>query len=205
MTKDYKLGALSGFLTGICLIPTAWNIGYHHTGILAALPFVGAIGIMFGIWLGKVLSGFIPVLNQIAKFAAVVFLNTAINFGILNLASLATGVTAGLLVGGYNVPGTILAATNSYFWNKFWVFKGTNKTGSFSDIPKFILVTAIGLVVNSVIIVAFTSYLSPSFGLSPGAWLNLGKVLATIVGVIVDFLGYKFLVFRGKLRTKYAR
>jgi putative flippase GtrA len=201
MNRDYKLGALAGFLTGICLIPTAWNIGYHHTGILVALPFVCAVGIMFGIWLGRMLAAFMPVMYQIAKFAAVGFLNTAINFGILNLASLATGVTAGLLVGGYNVPGTIVAATNSYFWNKFWVFQGTNKTGSFADIPKFIIVTIIGLLVNSFIIVAFTSYLEPSFGFNSAAWLNIGKVLATIVGVVVDFLGYKFLVFRSKSQS----
>ncbi len=196
MSKDYSLGALAGFLTGICLIPTAWNIGYHHAGILAALPFVGAIGIMFGVWLGGLLSGLLPVLFQISKFAAVGFLNTAINFGVLNLFSIITGVTGGLSAGGINIPGTLIAASNSYVWNKLWVFRKIDNKGFFNDVPKFTLVTILGLLVNSVVIILFTSFISPKFGFDARVWLNIGKFIATILGVLVDFVGYKFLVFR---------
>lgn len=199
MNKDYKLGALAGFLTGICLIPTAWNIGYHHTGILFALPFVGAAGIVFGLWLGHALAQKFAVIYQVAKFAAIGFLNTAINFGILNILSISTGVTGGVSAGGINIPATIIAASNSYVWNKFWVFKKIDKKGFFHDVPKFAIVTFIGLVVNSLILIFFTS-LDPMFGFNPGAWLNIGKFLATLVGILVDFLGYKFLVFKTKAK-----
>lgn len=193
--NDYKLGAVAGFLTGVSLIPTLANIGYESKAVFIALPFVLGLFWAMGIWLGRVIAKVWPLIYQIAKFAEIGVLNTAINFGVLNLASLVTGVTAGLLVGGYNVPGTIIAATNSYFWNKFWVFRKVDKQGMFRDVPKFAFVTLIGLVINSVIIVGFTSYLSPAFGLSHPVWLNIGKVIATVLGVLVDFLGYKFLVF----------
>jgi putative flippase GtrA len=196
MRKDYSLGALAGFLTGICLIPTVWNIGYQHVGILSALPIVGAFGIIFGIWLGKVLSGFLPVMFQVSKFAAVGFLNTAINFGVLNLFSIVTGVTGGLSAGGINIPGTIIAASNSYIWNKIWVFQKIDNQGFFNDVPKFALVTILGLLVNSVIIILFTSFIPPLFDFDARVWLNIGKFIATILGILVDFIGYKFLVFR---------
>jgi putative flippase GtrA len=138
MQRDYKLGAIAGFLTGLCLIPTAWNIkeiagiNLQNSGLMLVLPFISMIGIVFGVWLGKVLGRMVPVIAQISKFAAVGFLNTAINFAVLNIFSLATGIAAGLSVGEYNIPATAIAATNSYFWNKYWVFSGISR-GSSSD------------------------------------------------------------------------
>jgi putative flippase GtrA len=199
MTRDYRLAGMAGFLTGICLIPTVWNIGYHQIYILAALPFVGLIGLMFGVWLGQKLSAMIPIMFQLSKFAAVGFLNTAINFGVLNSASILTGITSGLLAGGINVPGTIVAASNSYVWNKLWVFRKPDTQvdkNFFNDVPKFALITFIGLGANSLIIVAFTSYLDPMFGVTKEVWLNIGKFIATVIGVLIDFLGYKFIVFK---------
>lgn len=64
------------------------------------------------------------------------------------------------------------------------------------DLPSFILVTIVGILVISFIIVAFTTYLRPVIGLNKGAWLNIGKIIATIVGAVADFLGYKYIVFR---------
>ncbi|MDB4939890.1 MAG: hypothetical protein JWO40_315 [Candidatus Doudnabacteria bacterium] len=198
--RDYDLAALAGFITGIFLIPTFLNIGSHSKVILIALPFVFAICLVFGVWLGKFLSRWIPIMLQLSKFAAIGILNTAINFGILNLASIFTGVTSGLAVGGYNVPSTIVAASNSYFWNKYWVFKKAEDKGALHDIPKFIAVTVVGLLLNSAILVLFTSMLAPQFGLNRGAWLNLGKAIATLLGIVIDFLGYKFIVFATKSR-----
>ncbi len=199
MSKDYTMAGLAGFLTGICLIPTVWNIGFHNPTLLILLPLIGLIAIIFGVWLGKFLSRYLPIMLQLSKFAAIGFLNTAINFGILNLFSIATGITSGASTGSINIPGTIIAASNSYVWNKMWVFNKQNDTsGFFKDVPKFVVVTIIGLLVNSVIIISFTTYLHPIFGLSASRWLNIGKFFATIVGIIVDFVGYKFIVFKSK-------
>ncbi|MBX4204944.1 MAG: GtrA family protein [Candidatus Doudnabacteria bacterium] len=204
MQRDYKLGALAGFLTGICLVPTAWNIGtigginLQNPVLIIILPLVSLVGIVFGIWLGKILGRAIPVVTQISKFAAVGFLNTAINFAVLNILSIITGQAAGLSVGEYNIPATAVAATNSYFWNKYWVFKGVSR-GSASDPVKFFIVTAIGLLARSGVLYFVTTFVSHG-DLSKTAWLNVANVLATLVGIMVDYLGYKFLVFVRKSR-----
>lgn len=196
--RDYDSAGLAGFITGICLIPIDQNIGIHNKLLFVLLPFVSAVGIVFGVWLGSVLSKWLPIMFQISKFAAIGILNTSINFGILNFASLATGITSGVAVGGLNVPATIVAASNSYVWNKLWVFKKIDNKGFFHDVPSFAIVTVIGILINSFIIVVFTTYLHPMLGLNSGAWLNIGKIIATLVGIVVDFLGYKFIVFRIK-------
>ncbi len=194
MSKNYILGALAGFLTGICLIPTVINIGYSQTAILSALPVVCAVGIAFGVWLGRFLSSYLPVMFQLAKFAAVGILNTAINFAVINIFSLMSGVTAGLKVGEYNIPATAIAAANSYFWNKYWVFAGS-KEGAARDVPKFVVVTTLGMVVRSATIILITTQVSHA-GINDGAWLNIANVIATFAGILVDFLGYKFIVFK---------
>lgn len=194
--KDYLLGGLAGLLTGVFLVPTLENIGYDHPAFLIALPIVLALAWVVGLVIGQMLATKFAIMWQLAKFAEIGVLNTVINFGLLNLASLMTGVTAGIWAGGYNVPATIIAATNSYFWNKLWVFKKIDNRGLFNDVPKFVVVTLIGLVVNSVVIIAFTTYWQPVWGVSSAVWLNLGKILATILGVLIDFLGYKFIVFK---------
>lgn len=193
--EDYGLSAFAGFLTGIFIIPVLSNSGYHHKLVFIALPIVLAVAWAIGLWLGKFLANYWHVIFQLAKFAEVGFLNTAIGFGVLNIISLITGVTSGVAAGSINAPGTIVAAANSYIWNKYWVFEKIDEKGFWHDAPKFIIVTLISILVNGAIIAAFTHYLLPSFGLNRGAWLNVGKVVATAGSFLINFLGYKFLVF----------
>jgi putative flippase GtrA len=195
ITKDNWYSALAGFLTGLFLIPTFLNIGYHNWPVLVALPIVLAPAWVIGLWVGRQLGRFMPFMVQLSRFAEIGVLNTAISFGVLNFVSLLTGITSGLSAGGINIPGTILAAGNSYFWNKLWVFQKFDKKGLFHDLPKFVLVTAIGVAANSVVIALFTSDFSPVGSLSSSAWLNIGKIIATLANFFVDFFGYKFLVF----------
>ena len=102
------------------------------------------------------------------KFILVGILNTAIDFGALNLLILLTGITGGWAIVPLNTISFLCAATNSYFLNKFWTFKVRG-----------------GLVY-------------PLFGLSPKIWVNLIKVLATAVSVTWNFVGSKFIVFKDK-------
>jgi putative flippase GtrA len=197
-TKDYSLAAIAGALTGLFIIPVLVNSDYHNKLVFVALPVVVAICWMIGLWLGKVLAPFWNTIFQLAKFAEVGFLNTAIGFGVLNIISLLTHVTSGVEAGGINIPGTIAASINSYLWNKFWVFQKIDKDGVFADVPKFALITFIAIVVNGVIIAAFTSAIQPLGGFNKGAWLNMGKVVATAGSFLINFVGYKFVVFAKK-------
>ena len=191
---DYAISGLIGFFAGIFAIPVLINLGHRDPVILLALPWVFAIASVIGAavagFLGRKFAFFI----QFAKFAVVGVLNTAIDFGVLNIISLITGVTSGLVVGGVNLPGVALALANAYLWNKFWVFGHRDNKGALNDLPKFLLVSGIGIVINSGIVILATSY--PVVSINAKTWLNLAKLCATAFSLVWNFLGYKFIVFR---------
>lgn len=193
--RDYDFAGLTGFLAGLFMIPIILNIGLHPAWILF-MPFIGIIGAVLAIWLGQVFSKWTKIIAQFSKFAVVGVLNVSINFGFLNFMSLVTGVTGGLLIATYNVPGTIIAAVNSYLWNKFWVFKTNDGKSLFYHFPKFTALIFLDIFVNSFILIIFTSYIHPIFGISDALWLNMTKVLATALVMFINFFGYKFIVFR---------
>lgn len=199
--RDYYLAAAIGFFGGIFAAPTLINVGIKNVFLLGALPLIIPPILILGIWLGKLLSGYLSFISQFSKYAAVGFLGAAIDFGMLNVLSIALGVTAGLTIGWINVPGFLLAVINAYVWNKLWVFESGVEGGLFKDFPKFLGVTVSGLLINSGIIVLATTYIPPVWGAADAVWLNLAKIAATIVVIIWNFSGYKFLVFGSRSNT----
>ena len=192
---DYAIVALVGFLVGVFSIPVLVNLGIREWRILFVLPLAVPVLFVCGMRITRFLSGRVQILGQIGKFAAVGVLNTAIDFGMLNILSFATGVVEGLKIGGVNIPGFILAVFNSYFWNKFWVFK-YKEGNTANDLPKFLAVSIGGLFINTGMVVFLTTFVSPLGGLADGTWLNVSKIAATALSLLWNFLGYKFMVFR---------
>lgn len=198
--KDYSLAIIAGFITAIFLLPSLKNIAVGGLGLKIALPFIVPVLWIIGLRISLFLKQWISFTYQFGKFVVVGFLNTAIDFGVLNLLSIMTGLTSGFLVGGVNIPGFVLASVNSYFWNKFWVFsssKSTNKQKTnYSDFISFIIVVTIGLFINGGIVVLVTTYINPLGGLSSERWLNIAKVSATAISLIWNFVGFKLFVFK---------
>lgn len=210
--KDYLIGAINGFLTGaLCLIILNFlkiSFPYENIAALVFIPILWAAGVWLGGFLAKHIS---PFFAQFGKYAAAGFLSTAIDFAVLNYVSHLTGVTAGVIVGWVNAPGFLVAVLNGYLWNKLWVFAPQtrfrsvsdlnlvwDKTGLFSDFPKFFAVGIGGLIINSVLIIAFTTYAPVSIvaAVGPSKWLNVAKFIANIAVIIWNFLGFKFIVFK---------
>lgn len=201
---DYAVAGFIGFFVGIFAIPTLINLDVYEKIIarfgisleifLLLMPWVMAIVYSIAMRIGDKMSQKISLFVQLTKFGAVGVLNTVIDFGVLNIISLVTGVTSGFIIGGVNIPGAALALINAYFFNKLWVFKHQDNKGLLHDIPKFLLVSGTGIVVNSSIIILMTSY--PVASLDPKIWLNIAKACATVFSFIWNFLGYKFIVFR---------
>ncbi len=203
--KDYLIGAIVGLCTGLL---AAFVFEHLHVDFPYQTPIL-VIGIpilwALGVWLGKFLSRWFPFFAQFGKFAAVGFLSSAVDFSILNIVSAATGVTAGIVVGWVNVPGFLVATVNGYLWNKLWVFNSRNpvsETSSarlrlFDNFARFLVVTVIGLLINSGVIVVLTTYLAPPVWLTMSAieWLNIAKIIATAVALVWNFIGYRYFAF----------
>jgi len=132
---------------------------------------------------------------QFSKFVVVGFINTAIDFGVLNLLMYVSGVKEGALLFVLNIVSFSVATANSYLWNKYWTFKDKD-SAKVVEIGQFLAVSVIGAILNSGVVFLISTYMDPMFGLSQSVWVNLAKVVATGFSLIWNFLGYKFIVFK---------
>lgn len=139
------------------------------------------------------------VIRQFSKFVAVGLLNTGIDFAILNVLTLLTGITSGAGLVLLNTFSFTAATTNSYFLNKNWTFRDTARNAEEKKFLQFIAISLVGAVINGGTVFLITTYARPAFdslGLGDQLWVNIAKVFATGVSLVWNFLGYKFFVFK---------
>lgn len=184
-----------GFLTGFLLIPTLWNAGVRNLWIYLLSPIAFMFLAVGLIKIGNRMSRHLSISFQFSKFIVVGLMSTSIDFGVLNTLSILSGVKAGLAVGAINIPGFSVAVFNAYLWHKMWVFGKRGEEHIMSDFPKFLLITGIGVLINSAILTLVTTHISPPLSISESLWLNLAKGFATVFSLIWNFIGYKFVVF----------
>jgi putative flippase GtrA len=136
---------------------------------------------------------------QFSKFVVIGLMNTSIDFAVLNLLMWLTGVYLGRWIILLNAIAFSVAVINSYFWNKYWTFRA-RETKEAAEVTKefsqFIVVSLVGVVINSGIVYGITTFIPPFFGLGEEIWANLAKVAATSLALIWNFIGYKFIVFK---------
>ncbi|MBI2507244.1 MAG: GtrA family protein [Candidatus Niyogibacteria bacterium] len=133
--------------------------------------------------------------KQFAKFFAVGLLNTAIDFGVLNLLIFITDITSGIYFSVFKAASFIVASVNSYIWNRLWVF-GSREKRTGREFAQFLTVSIIGAALNVGAASFVVNYITPQFGFGPKLWANIGAVAGTAAGLIWNFLGYKFVVFK---------
>ncbi|MDR0887422.1 MAG: GtrA family protein [Candidatus Nomurabacteria bacterium] len=123
------------------------------------------------------------------RFAIVGFANTALDFLILNLLVFAFGMNDILA----NAIAVAAAMIFSFVLNKKYTFKSNGKNYLREVILFFVCtsITAFGL--QSLIIFLLTQIHTnlPEF-----IWLNFIKCVAVGAGMIVNFLTYKYIVFK---------
>jgi len=184
-----------GEIIAIFLVFVLKNLGYFFSWLwilLFILPVFALIALFFAYAVGKK----ILVLFQFAKFVLVGFANTAVDFGILNFLILLTGLSSGLAYSLFKAVSFIGATTHSYFWNKFWTFRKTNTVQEGKEFLQFLAVSIVGLVINVGIASLVVVFVGPQWGLSSKIWANIGAACGSASGLIWNFLGYKFIVFK---------
>jgi putative flippase GtrA len=188
----FTVGAAA--LITVFLTPTLKNLGIYakipnpNVVIFVIFPVITILGMLVAYFIGRIAA----ILWQIAKFGLVGVLNTVIDFGVLNFLITLTGIQAGLGIIPLNLTSFTLATVNSYFWSKYWVFEGSKK----SKFIAFLVVSILGILLNTAVVFALTTFVPPPAHMSPTVWANAAKVTATFVSLIWNFLGYKLIVFK---------
>lgn len=127
---------------------------------------------------------------QLIKFAVVGSINTAVDFGVLNLLIFFTALSSGIYFSIFKAISFIVANINSYFLNRFWTFRAGG------EYLKFFIISLGGLIINVGISSLLVNLVMPQFGIGPVLWANIGAAFGAGAGLLWNFLGYKFMVFK---------
>ena len=195
-SRDYKLVTLIGGLVGLLIQPIIANLVVSPSIILRLGTLFGFLILApLALWTAAFLGKFVPVLYQFAKFAAVGALNTMIDFGVFNLEVLFSGISKGVAASGFKAVSFLFATTNSFFWNKYWTF-GVKEKATSGEAAKFYLVAFLGWSVNVSIFSFVVNIMGAPHGVSDALWANFGVLCGVAGAFLIDFLGFKYIVFK---------
>jgi putative flippase GtrA len=126
--------------------------------------------------------------GQVVRFGMVGVLNTLVDFGAFNLLVFVFGVPV-LVAYPFSVTAGIV---NSFLWNKHWTFSAARSATWRREAVVFLGVSVSGLLINW----AGFTVLHLLMGSSAALVLNLEKLAASVVSMVWNFVGYRFLAFR---------
>ena len=128
--------------------------------------------------------------KRFAKFSIVGSLNFLVDIIILNLLSYVTGINRGIFTAVFSAISFLVANANSYYLNKKWTFRDNEKKSRYKV---FLLISVIGIVINMFIVYNFTTISQSYF--SDIVWLNISKIVATLLVMFFNYYSYKRYVF----------
>jgi len=195
LKTDLLAAAVIGILASIFSLIVIINL---ELSVSLWAPFIVLVPLcIVGIFIARILGSKIPFFYQFGKFGEAGGLNWLVDFGFLNLFILVFSISTGIFYSIFKGISFVLSVTNSYFWNKFWVFAKKDTKDEASELGKFALVSIIGLGVN-VLLASLVVFVGPSFSasISPKLWANIAAALGSLSAMMWNFLGYKFFVFK---------
>jgi len=132
---------------------------------------------------------------KFVKFILVGFLNTAIDFGILNALIFSTDISSGAYYSLFKTVSFTAANINSYIWNRLWVFESREEKTA-KEYAQFLVISIVGAVINVGAASLVVNYIPAQFGFGPKLWANIGAAAGAAAGLFWNFAGYKFVVFK---------
>ena len=89
----------------------------------------------------------------------------------------------------------VVAATNNYIWNRLWVYPESRSVKKRKQMPVFLAVNAVGLVINEIVLFLFYIPISLALG-SEVLGLNVTKGIAAVIVMIWNYVVNRVVTFR---------
>jgi putative flippase GtrA len=117
--------------------------------------------------------------------------------GFIAFAAVIVGAGLEFAAGYYLIVLIIFIIGEMLLWKVFRLKQGVSNAGSHSvQFAAFIIVSGIGLLINSSLVSLISRSFPEIVGLNPDLVKNIAKIFATGVSLVWNFIGYKLLVFK---------
>jgi putative flippase GtrA len=139
-------------------------------------------------------------LKQLVQFIGIGIVNTGVDIVIFNILLWIFGVPTTVVYVILRTVSFFFSNVNSYFLNSYFTF---NSKRSLKAFGVFITATIVGFLINTLIAtVTYGIFHKTGNGIIIA---NLGVILGTIVSMIVNFVLYKYVVFKKKTENIHAK
>ncbi len=135
-------------------------------------------------------------LGQFARFCVVGTSNAVIDFGVLNAALVIFPTRATVPLVAYNSAAVVLAATNSFVWNRRFTFRVHGPLQA-CEVTRFAMVALGTAALNDLVLLALSD-LFPALMASGALGANVLKLGAILGAMALSFFGMRCWVFLGR-------
>ena len=205
--KDIAACLAAGAGASFLLLLLLWVRSPERMGLAGLSFFALPLGLMAAVWVGQRLKNHFPPAAPASRFGVVGILNTSIDLCLLSLLVISSGVGRGALYALFKAASFLVAATNSYLWNKHWSFacsSGTTPGRRVLEPKEFLLflsVTAVGLGINTTVATVLVGLFAAADSVDTILWGTGGAAIASMASAAWDFLAYRHLVFERAVPT----
>lgn len=186
----FFLASARNVVTGAFIIPEQYR---SHLWVMMPLFLLLA---PFCLWIASLIGRKFISVFQLAKFILVGAMATIFDLGTLSLFMAATGMKEGLWYIGFKSASFIISAVLKYIPDKLWAFKKTESVQTKKEFLQFFAVTLASFIVNVGIASVIVNIIGPQFNLDKTTWGNVGAMGGIIIAFALNFVGYKFFVFK---------
>ncbi|MFN3706048.1 MAG: GtrA family protein [Thermoflexales bacterium] len=138
-----------------------------------------------------------PEVKRFVKFAITGAIGLVVDYALLNVLAHGFHVHEPVAVG----VAFICAATNNYVWNRLWVYPESRNVKKRRQMPVFLTVNAVGLLINELVLWLVYAPFSLLVR-SEVIGLNLTKAVAAAIVMIWNYTVNRFVTFRN---VRWAR
>jgi len=178
--------------------------------LIIVLPIGFPILCLVFLYIAFLIAKKITILRQASKFILVGGLNTLVDWGALSFLIFifrkSLNINTGTVIFTvfsvtiiyytlFKALSFILATVNSYIWNKLWTFQRKTDEAAGKEFSQFMIVTVLGFLINVGIASIIFKFIAPVGGLNNDQWAIIAAAIATMISMIWNFIGYKFIVF----------